>query len=164
MNGIYTKSRIIKLPLKIKIFVSFLLKEVILTKDNLIKRNWKGDGRCFFLQQRDHPTFIFIDCHVTRFIWRVVEVVFGVVGTPTRMANFLGVWLQQETTFSNLWEQVHLFGLIDWAEMMLYSHLHLFLGLHTGRASRPYSKRKATYQDWNGHAKHGWLSCQGEHR
>jgi hypothetical protein len=48
MNGIYTKSRIIKLPLKIKIFVSFLLKEVILTKDNLIKRNWKGDGRFFY--------------------------------------------------------------------------------------------------------------------
>jgi hypothetical protein len=79
----------------------------------------KGDGRCCFLQQRDHPTFIFIDCHVARFIWRVVEVAFG-LHTPTRMANFLGVWLQQETMFSNLWDQVHLFGLFGKAEMMLY--------------------------------------------
>ena len=39
----------LKIPLKIKIFLWYLQKEVILTKDNLIKRNWKGSQkRCFY--------------------------------------------------------------------------------------------------------------------
>ncbi|WVZ96731.1 hypothetical protein U9M48_042332 [Paspalum notatum var. saurae] len=37
----------LKLPLKIKIFVWFLMKGVILTKDNLKKRNWNGDDGCY---------------------------------------------------------------------------------------------------------------------
>jgi hypothetical protein len=31
-----------KVPLKIKIFLWFVQKEVVLTKDNLARKNWKG--------------------------------------------------------------------------------------------------------------------------
>jgi hypothetical protein len=34
--------------LKIKIFVWHLLNGVILTKDNLVRRNWQGNKRCVF--------------------------------------------------------------------------------------------------------------------
>ena len=34
----------LRLPMKIKIFLWYLKKGVILTKDNLLKRKWKGDG------------------------------------------------------------------------------------------------------------------------
>ena len=37
-----------KLPLKIKIFLWYLKRGVILTKDNLLKRIWKGDPKCDF--------------------------------------------------------------------------------------------------------------------
>jgi hypothetical protein len=37
-----------KVPLKIKIFLLYLWKGVILTKDNLAKRQWKGCTRCCF--------------------------------------------------------------------------------------------------------------------
>ena len=36
----------LKLSLKVKVFIWFFMKEVILTKDNLIKRNWKGVETC----------------------------------------------------------------------------------------------------------------------
>jgi len=36
-----------KLPLKIKIFIRLPLQNAILTKDNLIKRKWKGDSGAF---------------------------------------------------------------------------------------------------------------------
>ena len=36
-----------KVPLKIKIFLWFLKKGVILTKNNLAKRNWNG-GKAYF--------------------------------------------------------------------------------------------------------------------
>ena len=36
----------IKVPLNIKIFMWFLYRKVILTKDNLVKRNWNGNKCC----------------------------------------------------------------------------------------------------------------------
>jgi len=39
----------LRVPLKIKIFLWYLKKGVILTKDNLAKRKWKGDKKMLFL-------------------------------------------------------------------------------------------------------------------
>jgi hypothetical protein len=38
----------LKVPLKIRIFMWFLNKKVLLTKDNLSKRNWIGSKKCAF--------------------------------------------------------------------------------------------------------------------
>ena len=38
----------LKLPLKIKIFLWYLSKSVILTKDNVTKRNWNGNLKCSY--------------------------------------------------------------------------------------------------------------------
>jgi hypothetical protein len=40
-----------KIPLKTKIFYWYLRRGVILTKDNLVKRNWYGNHRCIFCHQ-----------------------------------------------------------------------------------------------------------------
>ena len=49
-NGIKVTQKIwhMKVPLKIKIFLWFLKKGVILTKDNLARRNWNGSKACCF--------------------------------------------------------------------------------------------------------------------
>jgi hypothetical protein len=48
-----------KIPLKIKIFGWYLRRGVILTKDNLVKRNWHGSTRCVFLSSgRNNQTLI----------------------------------------------------------------------------------------------------------
>ncbi|WVZ85024.1 hypothetical protein U9M48_031988, partial [Paspalum notatum var. saurae] len=67
----------LKLPLKIKIFVWFLFKGVILTKDNLLKRHWTGDGRCCFCDTNETIQHLFFDCHIAKFVWRVVFLAFG---------------------------------------------------------------------------------------
>ena len=38
----------VKVPLKTKVFIWFLKRGVILTKDNLAKRNWQGSKLCSF--------------------------------------------------------------------------------------------------------------------
>ena len=38
----------LKLPLKIKIFMWYLIKRVTLTKDNLARRRWKGSLKCCY--------------------------------------------------------------------------------------------------------------------
>ena len=49
-NGYIERNKInwkLKMPLKIKIFTWYLLKGIVLTKDNLARRNWNGSLRCF---------------------------------------------------------------------------------------------------------------------
>jgi hypothetical protein len=38
----------LKLPLKIKIFAWYFIKGIVLTKDNLSRRQWKGGVKCCF--------------------------------------------------------------------------------------------------------------------
>ena len=46
----------VKVPLKIKVFMWFVHKQVILTKDNLAKRNWTGPTRCSFCDRADRKS------------------------------------------------------------------------------------------------------------
>jgi hypothetical protein len=49
-----------KIPLKINIFIWYLRKGVILTKYNLVKRQWKGCTRCCFCnRQKKYSTPLF---------------------------------------------------------------------------------------------------------
>ena len=67
-------------------------KGVILTKDNLAKRNWKGDTKCCFCSSSEAIQHLFFDCYVARFVWNAVYVVFG-IQPPTSMSSLLGSWL-----------------------------------------------------------------------
>ena len=56
-----------KVPLKIKIFMWLLNREVILTKDNLAKRNWNGSQRCCFCDHDEtiqHLFFLMSLCKI----------------------------------------------------------------------------------------------------
>ena len=49
-HNIYLQNYVwkLKIPQKIKIFMWFLHKKILLTKDNLAKRNWKSNSHCSF--------------------------------------------------------------------------------------------------------------------
>ena len=80
----------LKLPLKIKVFVWFFIKEVILIKDNLIKNNWKCVETCCFCNNKETIQHLFFDCNVAYFVWRVVQDAFGLL--PPKTQNiFLGL-------------------------------------------------------------------------
>jgi hypothetical protein len=63
MNGHtkYLKKYIwkMKVPLKIKIFMWFFHRKVILTKDNLLKRNWNGNTSCCFCDKEETIQHLF---------------------------------------------------------------------------------------------------------
>jgi hypothetical protein len=48
-----------KLPYKIKIFTWLLEKGAILTKDNMVKRNWLGNPSCIFCDQLETIDHLF---------------------------------------------------------------------------------------------------------
>jgi hypothetical protein len=81
-----------KVPLKIRIFMWFLQKKVILTKDNLAKRNWQGDVRCCFCDHEENIQHLFLTCPFTRMIWRIIYMTFNIT-PPLNITNLFGKWL-----------------------------------------------------------------------
>ena len=82
----------LKVPLKIKVFMWFLHRKVILTKDNLIKRNWVGCKKCAFCTEDETVEHLFIHCPFVRNIWRLIHFTFN-ISPPTSVANMFGHWL-----------------------------------------------------------------------
>ena len=68
-------------------------ERVTLTKDNLIKRKWKGSAKCCFCNSNETIQHLFFDCHMARFVWNAVSVAFN-IKTPTSIANMLGAWIK----------------------------------------------------------------------
>jgi hypothetical protein len=81
-----------KVPLKIKIFMWFLNKKILLTKDNLAKRNWNGSKKCCFCEDEESVHHLFISCRFARFIWQIVFATFN-LSPPSSITNLFGNWL-----------------------------------------------------------------------
>ena len=59
----------LKAPLKINFFLLYLKRWVILTKDNLAKRNWQRNQQCCFCHENETIQHLFLDCRFTRMVW-----------------------------------------------------------------------------------------------
>ena len=66
-----------KIPLKIKIFMWYLKRGVILTKDNLVRWNWNGNKQYCFCSSDETIQHLFFECHVAKFLWRAVQFSFN---------------------------------------------------------------------------------------
>jgi hypothetical protein len=82
----------IKVPLNIRIFMLFLHRRVLLTKDNLAKRKWQGSQTCCFCDQKEAVQHLFISCPLAKMVWRIVHMTFSII-PPTSIANLFGNWL-----------------------------------------------------------------------
>jgi hypothetical protein len=76
-----------KIPLKIK-NMWLVAQKVILTKDNMLARNWKGDPDSYFcggLESVDHLLF---SCPIAKVVWGVVVLCFGQRVRPSSYEEF----------------------------------------------------------------------------
>jgi hypothetical protein len=79
----------IKIPLKIKVFLWILYREAILTKDNLVKRNWHENEMCGFCSNNKTVQHLIFYCALAKFIWRVVQLASG-VAPPNNIRHMFG--------------------------------------------------------------------------
>jgi hypothetical protein len=82
-----------KVPLKIKVFMWFLHRKVILTKDNLVKRNWTSNESCYLCDNKESIQHLFFECPLAKIIWRIVHMTFG-LEAPKNVSNLSGNWLK----------------------------------------------------------------------
>ena len=93
----------VKVPLCIKIFMWFVHKQVILTKDNLIKRRWVSSSRYCFCVHDETIQHLFIDCPLAKLLWRSIHIAFNIT-PPSSIDALFGIWLNgvQPDTASNI--------------------------------------------------------------
>lgn len=80
---------------RFKILLEFFLwSGVILTKDNLARRNWSGNKSCVFCCRDETTRHLFFDCAYAKFLWRAVYLVLG-LRPPTNILDLFHRWYKQ---------------------------------------------------------------------
>lgn len=81
-----------KIPLNTKVFAWYLRGGVILTKDYLVKRNWKGCKKYVLCQEEETIKHLFLSYRVARSIWSIIQIC-STLYPPCSIANIFGNWL-----------------------------------------------------------------------
>src|SRR6266542_3403399 len=81
-----------KSPIKVKSFLWYLRRGVILTKDNLARHNWQGSKTCGFCSENETIRHLFFDCRFAQMVWGLIYLTFGIT-KPSRASNMFGAWL-----------------------------------------------------------------------
>jgi hypothetical protein len=83
----------LKAPLKIKIFLWYLRRGVVLTKDNLAKRNCHGSVKCCFCHKDETVKHLFFKCPLARTTWNLIQVATNLY-PPCSISNMFNSWLR----------------------------------------------------------------------
>ena len=70
----------------------FVHKQVILTKDNLIKRRWVESSRCCFCDHDETIQHLFLECPLPKLLWRTIHIAFN-INPPVDIASLSVTWL-----------------------------------------------------------------------
>lgn len=84
----------LQIPNKIKIFLWLMLKNSILTKDNLTRRGWTGNDECHFCGAKESIDHLFFGCAVAKLVWQVVTCAMGIANIPRKLSDLVGPWLR----------------------------------------------------------------------
>jgi hypothetical protein len=88
-------------------------QDAILTKNNLLKRNWQGDKFCSFCNLEENIPHLFFECSLAKYIWSLVAWVINADCRPTNECQYWE-WCER---FMPCNKNLHMIGLtaIYWA-------------------------------------------------
>ena len=72
----------------------YLKRGVVLTKDNLARRNWNGNKACCFCSKPKTIQHLFVKCHYAKFLWRAIHLVLG-IPLPVNIELLFNNWSKQ---------------------------------------------------------------------
>jgi len=77
-----------KLPYKIKIFLWLIEQKAILTRDNMVRRNWPGNPSCNFCNNDESINHLFFTCPTAKVVWSIVARSIGAINIPSSFDQF----------------------------------------------------------------------------
>lgn len=72
-------------------FLSYLCRGVVLTKDNLAKRNWKGNKTYCFYHKEETIKHLFFECRLARSVWSLIQIASN-ISSPRSVSHMSGQW------------------------------------------------------------------------
>jgi hypothetical protein len=82
-----------KIPQRIRVFMWLILKNKILSKENLKRKNWQGNVNCDWCGCLETTKHVFHDCQVANFTWRVIQLALTSLSIPKNSNYMFGDWL-----------------------------------------------------------------------
>jgi hypothetical protein len=82
-----------KIPPKIKIFMWMVAQRAMLTKDNMIDRNWQGDPGCYFCGEIETVDHLLFQCPIS-IVWGVLAIYFNQRVRPSSYEEFW-LWIKR---------------------------------------------------------------------
>jgi hypothetical protein len=79
-------------PSKLKIFPWYLSKGILLTKDNLARRNWICDTKWCLCHHEETIDNLFFDCRFARYVWSFFHCMLS-IPKPSSATHMLRQWL-----------------------------------------------------------------------
>ena len=83
-----------KMPPRVKVFMWLALRNSILTKDNLLRRGWKGDEKCPFCGHKESINHLFLSCSVARLLWNILKCAFSLTDIPEDLDLVMITWVK----------------------------------------------------------------------
>jgi hypothetical protein len=80
---------------KIKIFLWFLQRGVVLTKENLARKNWKGSQKCVSCNRNENIQHLFLHFPFAKTIWRIIFFATN-LNQPISISHLFGTWLNNQ--------------------------------------------------------------------
>jgi hypothetical protein len=80
--------------MKVRIFLWEVLKNSILTKDNLLKRGWTGNDQCQFCYEKENINHLMFGCGLAKLAWQVVLCAFHLNRPTDRVEDQFGGWIK----------------------------------------------------------------------
>lgn len=71
-----------------------VLRNKILIKDNLRKRNGQGPVDCVFYGIAESIDHLFFKCLMARYVWRLIQVSLNITCIPSNIDDLFGVWMR----------------------------------------------------------------------
>ena len=88
----YRKLWNLKLPLRIKVFCWILIKDRILTKENLKKKGWKKVEMCEFCDDHETTEHLFFSCPLAKYMCTVSSIALGINHAPKIFLDLYDRW------------------------------------------------------------------------
>ena len=82
-----------RIPHRIKIFMWLYENKAILTKENLLRRNWQGDPSCYFCPNDENMNHLFFTCPIAKVIWGIIAITLGANNIPENLDQYK-IWIE----------------------------------------------------------------------
>jgi hypothetical protein len=93
----------LKIPLRIKVFDWLVIKNRVLTRDNLKKKGWKGSGLCEFCDSLESQNNLFFVCPLSRYVWNLVGVELNLDAMPRSLSEHISNVLPLFLELTEMW-------------------------------------------------------------